>query len=278
MAMFDIIPLILISVSLAVIIIIVVRKFSALAALDVNTIKEEREAHLKKKIIKERLKRNIVQWGKQLQKTAQPLAREASRIYQRFYQQLEKRREHYRMAASSVPVSQTKKLEQLFAEVESCIKQNKYEEAEKKLIEIVGLEPRNPRAFKLLGKVYFELKSFEEARQSLEHFLRLVESQLKVSDNISPEGERNDWDNLVAGAYYDLALINQELGYLEEANNALKKALEFEPNNPRYLDTMLEISIMKKDKLNAQDVLKRLQAANPENQKLAEFIERIEKL
>jgi hypothetical protein len=57
-----------------------------------------------------------------------------------------------------------------------------------------------------------------------------------------------------------------------------RKALEIEPNNPRYLDTILEISIIKKDKVLANETYKRLKEVNPENQKLAEIKEEIAEL
>ncbi|MCG2695403.1 hypothetical protein L6248_00495 [Candidatus Parcubacteria bacterium] len=61
--MYNIIPLIIILISLLVIIIVVSRKFSVLASLDLESIPAEKEARFKERIISSRLKRNFVRWG-----------------------------------------------------------------------------------------------------------------------------------------------------------------------------------------------------------------------
>ncbi len=60
--MYDIIPLLLILISLTVTIVIVTRKFSVLAALDVESIPAEKEAKFKERIISNRLKRNFIKY------------------------------------------------------------------------------------------------------------------------------------------------------------------------------------------------------------------------
>ena len=63
---------------------------------------------------------------------------------------------------------------------------------------------------------------------------------------------------------------------MEDAKQNIQEALDLEPNNPRYLDLILDLSIMKKDKESALYYLEKLAEVNPENNKLNELSERIE--
>ena len=81
-----------------------------------------------------------------------------------------------------------------------------------------------------------------------------------------------------AQTHFSLAEVYQAMGKMIEAVRTLKKALKIEPANPRYLDTMLEISIITKDKALALDAYEKLLKANPENNKLEEFKRQIDEL
>jgi tetratricopeptide (TPR) repeat protein len=58
----------------------------------------------------------------------------------------------------------------------------------------------------------------------------------------------------------------------------LQKAVELAPNNPKYLDFLLEVSIMLEEKETALETYEKFHAINPENQKLSEYKARIEAL
>ena len=88
---------------------------------------------------------------------------------------------------------------------------------------------------------------------------------------------KNDIDKK-AEIYFNLALVHKEADQLSEAREKLSEALKISPNNPRYLDTMLEISIMKKDKILAQSTYDKLAEVNPENKKLKEWERKIEEM
>ncbi|MCX6798366.1 MAG: tetratricopeptide repeat protein, partial [Candidatus Falkowbacteria bacterium] len=81
-----------------------------------------------------------------------------------------------------------------------------------------------------------------------------------------------------AQTHFSLASVYQALGKWPEAIRSLKKALKIEPANPKYLDTMLEISIIIKDKVLALDAYQKLIKTNPENKKIAEFKKQIDEL
>jgi tetratricopeptide (TPR) repeat protein len=122
--------------------------------------------------------------------------------------------------------------------------------------------------------------------------LKLKEDDLEVYDGsarVSKEsenlnGNRDEYllslniNNQHSQTYLDLALVYEAMDNINEAIIAMDKALTMEPNNPRYLDTMIEFSIIKKDKTRALATLKKFSEVNPENQKLPILREQVDKL
>ena len=72
-----------------------------------------------------------------------------------------------------------------------------------------------------------------------------------------------------AKIYHSLSGIYRHEEQYDKAATNLDKALKIEPANPKYLDALLDICIMKKDKIRAQEVFFKLKEVNPENKKLA---------
>lgn len=287
--MYNIIPLILILVSLIIIIAIVFKKFSLLATLDIENIPSEKEAKFKERIIGARLKRNIIKWWSQFFRFIVPIATALNSLFDLLYKKLQKLKNDYLKPKSDLDLGDIKtKIDQYFDEAIALKKQDDLVAAEKKYIEIIGIDSKNIRAFKDLGGLYFEQKSFEEAKQAFEHVLKLKQDSEDILDYSAQITEKCDnKDSCVkvldankqdAQIFYDLALVYQELNNLPEAINNLKKALKIEPNNPRFLDTMLELSIITKDKILALDAFNKLVEVNPENKKIELFKKQIRKI
>ncbi|MFA6107076.1 MAG: tetratricopeptide repeat protein [Patescibacteria group bacterium] len=280
--MYNIIPLILILLSLAVMTGIVVRKFSALANLDIESIPAEKESRFKERIIGNRLKRNLTYWGAKISKAFSFAGQKLSGFFSFFLARLTRLKEKYRedkaLTKSGGGEKNTRSVQELLNEADAAIKSESYEEAEKKLIEIISLQSRNLKAFKKLGGLYALKKQYEEARQSYLHILKLIEDDEAGIVNSRDENSEEQLKNLSlerGQIHFELSRIQSEKENYPEAAKSLKEALKIEPANPKYLDTMIEISIMGKDKIAALDAYGSLKKANPENQKLKEFKERI---
>lgn len=276
--MFNILPLVIIVISLAIITVIVARKFSMLAALDVGTIQEEREAKFKEQIVSNRLKRSVLKWKARLERLVRPLGETMKRWAERLYGRLKDLKTTALTEAPLPPDASAARAAALFQEAAELVQREEFEEAEMKYIEIIGLDSKNIPAFRQLGKLYIEEKNFGEAIQTFEHVLKLQDEIADTPAEASAPEETVVSDSERAGIFLDLALARKAAGDTEEAAAALRKALRLEPNNPRYLDTMLELCIMKKDKITALDALEKLAKANPENQKLGEFKKQIDEL
>lgn len=133
------------------------------------------------------------------------------------------------------------------------------------------MDSRNIKAFEALGEIYNSRQDFSEAKQTLEHTLKLKE---KLANNQTEELAK-----LQAGlTCFTLGAVCQSLKDYGQALEYFKKALHYEPNNPRYLDRTIELCIIKEDKSAALDFFKKLKETNPENNKLGDFKERIAQL
>lgn len=257
--MYNIIPLILMLISLGIIIFIVVRKFPVLANVDVENIPKEKEAKFKEKIIIGQLKRNIVKWSSKITKLARPLGAAISNFFHWALDKLHEIKEGYKNETVLKEADIDKKIASSLDEAKDLVAKDDFETAEKKLIEAINLDNKNIEAFKALGELYFRKKSYNEASQTLKHVLKLTKGQ-------------------DSGAYFDLSLVYKEMGDYDSALANISNALKIEPNSPRHLDALLEISIMNKDKISALKAHKKLKEVNPENQKLEELKRQIDEI
>lgn len=263
--MYDITPLVLVLISLSIIIIIVVRKFSVLANLNVNEIQAEKEARFKEQIISNRLKRNIVKWNVKVMKIFQPIGNAFSQFFKLISKKINDFKEDVDNDRSELTEEELKqKVEKIFIDAYEFEKKGELSEAEKKYIEIIGLDSKNIKAFENLANIYFKRKEFNEAKQTFGHILKLTETDNDESGN--------------SRIHFELALVNKAMDDKYEALENIKRALAREPNNPRYLDTMAEISIIIKDKVIALEAFEKLKEVNPENGKLNELESQIRDL
>lgn len=257
---YNIIPLVLIIISLAIIIFIIVQKFPDIAAIDTKTIAAERQGEVKKKIVAERLKRGLAkktsfvsffikhsfEW---LRKAFNRLYRKAVEL-ERFYQKESKK--------TMSKQERVEHVQELLGEARELSKKDDPEGAEQRYVEIISLDIKNIEAYKGLGGIYFEKKEYQEAKETLEYVLKLG----VVDDEI----------------HFNLGQVCRALGEDKEALEHFKEAVKLEPNNPRNLDILIEESIIIGNKSLAEKTLRQFKKANPDNQKLEEFQERIKQL
>ncbi len=261
---------IIVILALIIAFIIVGRKFGFLANIDVDQVASERARVLKQQIIADRLLRRLSKWGFLIVRSIKPISRLLRNSFDWVYDRLNdwQRSQANREAVLNQEID--KRIETLLVEAEDLVKNERLDAAEKKYIEIIGLDPRSFTAFRDLGNVYYQKQSFDEAKQTLEHALQLRRR--------TTAAEPSEKDLELSAAFFLLACVYQDSGEYAKSITALKRALKIEENNPRYLDRLIEVSIMKKDKIAALDALSKLQAANPENQKLEQFRTRIGEL
>ncbi|NCN07174.1 tetratricopeptide repeat protein [Candidatus Falkowbacteria bacterium] len=180
-----------------------------------------------------------------------------------------------------------KTIEELFIEAENFIDEDQSAEAEKSLIEIIAKDNKNIKAYEMLGDLYFYMKNYDQAEEIYKYLLKLKlvgDGNKKVirgrkMDELEAEVLSTlDIDSKIAVYYEDLGQVYEAMKKDNKALDAYLKATSVDPNNPKYLDKLLEMSIKMKDRGLAKDSFNNLKKINPENAKLADWQEAIEKL
>lgn len=268
--MLTIIAWILAVLSLLVIIFIVVGKFPSLAILNVENIPGEKEAKFKEQIIRQRVERDFNRIARNLDRVRRYLGGIISSFLKRHYQYLSQKRDDLRRQKKLSFLEKREKIAALFVKAKAAVSLENYEEAEKHLIEIISLDAKRLSAFLELGESYRLRKNFNDAKETLEHALKLAQQLSRDPEML--EGA------VLAEIRFSLAWVCYQLNLWDESLEYGRQALDAEPNNPRYLDLILDLSIMKKDKKSALDAWERLAAVNPENNKLPELRAKVEEL
>jgi len=266
----NIISLVVIILCLVVIISIMLKKFPALAILDINNMPGEKEAKFKEKIIKQKVERDLARVGGSFARFSLAISKRVSEFLKSSHEKLRKLKLNYKSVAKIPFVEKQKMIKELFISSTDLLKKENFNEAEEKLVEIISLDQKNLAAFFKLGALYDKQRKWSEARQTYEYALKLARQH---KDDLRIMAELT-----LQEIYFSLAWVEREAEDLEAALENIREALELEPNSPRYLDLILDLSIMKKDKELAQSSFEKLAAVNPENNKLGEWKEKIEKI
>ncbi len=258
---------------------IAARKFPQLSLIDTDAIPKERDAQKKKEIIKDRVDRMAVAWGKRILAALAPIAgriREAFRAKYRTILDLERQYFHPKPLSAA---ERREKIAALLAAGAASAKSGAVADAERSFIDVITLDRRNRDAYHALGELYLDAKRYDQAKETITYLVKMSrKARGCIHENGKFRGECQAAPAVhaeFAEHYLDLGLACQALDELSEARLAYEHAVGFAPANPRYLDLLLETCILEGDKEKAQHVFWRLREANPENQKLGAISERI---
>ncbi len=262
-----IISTIAVLVCLVIIGLIIIKKFPALAILDVENIPGKKKAKFKEEIIKKRLERDLAKWGIVFVNVWNFFNKNISGVLHNSLEKLKTIKDVYRRSKKLSLSQRREKIRELFKIAQDSLKKDDLEQAENSLIEIIGLDQKKIQAFLDLANVYSKGKKWPEARQTLGYALKLVRSHARdkffMGEISLPE------------IYFSLSWVCDNLGDKVAALDNIREALESEANNPRYLDYAIELAIKAADKDFALLMLERLKEANPENAKLVNWEEEI---
>ena len=293
---FDIVLIVLAILSLAYIIRLVVKKFSRLTNVNVDNLPDIQIQRQKDAILTKRLERswsNVLGKSKEL---AGPWQKKLVKGIKDYYQQLKnletdlRRRGHQELSSN---VDKSKAINELVTKAGELLKNEEYQLAEEVLLDALSYDQHSVDAYKVLAEVYRCKKEYEQAKQTLEYLLRLthnedsaVYSSLGKLARQRGDLKQAEEDYLKSISLADdnhlhfLSLAETYLE-LEEESKALataRRALVLSPNSPKVLDFLINVSIIMQDKELALRYLDKLKEVNPDNQKILEFLEYIDKL
>lgn len=281
--------------SLGGILFLIIRHLPEVASLRPEELAHIRHKQLKTTILLARFDRLVFSPLKALIRTLRPWSMAVGKQFHRLFDRL-KVLEHYyeklslqreRTATNAAVVVETS--ETLIIAAKELAAKGLFDDAERKYIAAVALDPKSMSAYEGLGELYFEQKNYEAARETYAHIVKLNErsaaayARLGAIASASGNLEEAEHDyaraaelaNDLLTSHIDLGVVHQKMEKYEAALQNFLKAHEVEPKNPRVLDLLLETALVLGKSTLARDTLAALTEANPENQKLEELRERV---
>jgi tetratricopeptide (TPR) repeat protein len=291
-------PMILIIISLVTLTVIVLRHFSQITLLNVDSIPAVKQAKHKKDILTRRVDQHATKKRKGVSNNVLPIIRWMKGLQFQFRQYVGKVerevivKEMKKKSSRLQGAERTQEIQKRMQQARIALEEHDLHEAESLFISVIQLNPKYAGAYLGLGDVYVAQENYDEAEQSYIFALQINKTNDKVMMKLADLAEKtgnigksisyvqkavlqNDGISFRSAHLADLFMSQ---GQFDEAYNALVLALELEPQNPKYLDKMVEISIMLKHKSLARDAWQQLRMVNPENQKLTVLDDRIRQL
>ena len=299
--MLSIIFLIIIISALGVIGFLVIRKFPQLSNLDIQNLQEEKIYQKKKEIINKRIEKSSNLLKERFSKILIPVGKIWGKFQLQFriyvgkierllhHEQVLKTKQR-NMAAGGGESEQ--KITQLISEGEQQLKFGNYDKAEEVFISAIKIDPKSAVSYRGLGDTYLAKNSIEESRQTYKFLIKMEPDDdsvlVKLAEIAESQGDLEEAigyyqqavlvNDSFSPRFYHLAELLVKVGQPEVAAESILQAVELEPQNPKYLDLLIEIAIICGNKDMALKGYGELRLVNPENQKLSSFKDRIYKI
>ena len=299
--MFNLLFLLVILICLGVIVFVIWKKTPQLSNLDVESLPQEKTSRKKHEIITKRIETHSKEVRAKFGAKLRPLDkiwRQFQLKFRVYVGKIERLIHHEEMIKNKqaqsllTPEEKEAKLKNLIQEGEQNFQLGNLDQAEHAFIAAIKIDVKAAAAYRGLAEVYLKKDSTEEAKQTFMFLLHLEPENDAVMVRLAEMAEsKNSIDEAIE--YYQRAVVaNDSLSprftHLAElllkvnqplvAKEAILQAVELEPQNPKYLDLLIETAILCQDKKLAVQAYQNLRLVNPENSKLADFKGRIDKI
>ncbi len=287
--------------SVIILLYLVIKKFPQLSNLDTSSLPQEKIVQTKKNIINKRVSQQGGLFRSYLGKIFIPILdkywKKLQSNFRHYVDKIYKLWQHESIAQTKIDIETSgekkdDKIQQLLNEAEESMQNNRLDEAENYYISIISLDEKNISAYRGLAEIYLNKKELEEARQtflfltrmepdddtSLIKLAEIAESQGDIEEAIEYYQKAVLVNDAVSPRFYHLAELLLKVEQPEVAKEAIVQAVELEPQNPRYLDLLIENAIICGDKSLALEGYNNLRTVNADNHKLDGFKDRIDHL
>ncbi len=268
---YNIIPSLLIIISMVIVIAIILRHMSELAAINTDSMETSLEDRLKKKIIISRLKNILKSRYITLNTLLNSAFNYSSNVLRNIKEYIFKLEHYYQsLYYRSLKMQKSKAgqaVKELVESAKDSIKKNKPDQAKQKYLQAIELDPKNPELYEMLAHLYWDYKEYADAANTILYIIELRTKLNLVNDDF----ENNSFQLILGAHYLDLALIYKDMENYPASISAFQEALRVQPNHPRYLALLLDVAILTQNKELATDVLGKLKNVNPENEKISEY-------
>ena len=240
----------------------IIRRFPVISSIKINYDAGETIIRAKHAILEQRVRRRMNTLWKRIRKRLIPIAGALSERWAKvrtWADEVEQRyEENLEQGIQARGLQTFPTAEDCVAEAERLTVAGDDEGAEKMALRAVALDQKYIPAYKLLSRMYAGRKEYHHVREICGFLLKL--------------------DTHQADVYADLSNALIALGESDLALDAIDKAVLIEEGNPKYIDQLLELAILRKQKAIALDALEKLKETNPENEKIPLFQSRIQEI
>lgn len=275
------IPAAVIIAAMIVVLVVIARHFPQAAAIDLESLPAEQEAAMKAALMERRLKRKLGEMRQKMVHFSRRFFGVFTGFFDRLYRRVQTLEQGYRRKPHSMSAEEQEdvrgKIFALTEQAKAAAAAEEWTEAENKYIEILSWDPKHLESYAGLASGYLARKEFNQAKETFAYLFRLIQLQASGEEAKSLFSQPLS-DEALHDARFEYVQCLQNLGDLSQAKTQMDLVLADDANNPKYLDKLVELSILIKDRKAARDAFDRLKEVNPENQKLAIFEEKLRQL
>lgn len=291
----NILVIILLVISVGVVGSIVLKKIPQLKRMEPEKIDSYRENKIKNQILEKKLKRDVDSLRKKAHSKLKPIISFTSEKIKKLKWTILRIEKKYREKLAKThfddKISTEIKITECLENAENFIKEKDLNNAENEYIEALKLDMHNSETYIKLGDLYLLKKDYKKAKETYEYAIKLKENDYiynKLGDISSEVGDLNNaitnYSKSISMTannpiyYFNLAKINLKLEQYEDCLHNINRSLNLEPENPKFLDFLLDLSIIMGDKNLADKTISKLIEVNPENRAIPEYRDKINKM
>jgi tetratricopeptide (TPR) repeat protein len=281
------------AIALGVMAYVVVRHWKEIRMLDPHSIKEQRQKEEREKLITRRFERVSADRVAALQRFGRTIARKTKESYKRTEERLQSFDNLYRKVKSpfaAMAPSQRERIKTLLSESRSLIRDLKWADAERRLLEVLSLDQRQSDAYKLLGTMYLRQKLYPQARETFEFLVKTRKADdatyAGLAEIAEAEGNFQIAEAMLVKAaeasprqphrHAELAAFYIKRGTPAKAWPYAKRASELEPGSAKYLEQSLEAAILLGDRKEARARYNRLRLLSEDPARFQALKDRVE--
>jgi len=251
-----IIPIVIIIVSVGALAWIVIKKFPQLSEIAIDVEAAEKESAAKRELLKKRLFRRLDEMRQKIRPFINPVVSSIKQFFKDFHDKILSLEQEYKKLEHGSP-EHKQNVVALLKQAKVAYDKSDWADVERKALAIIKLDKENISAYQMLAEMYLEQKKYAQVEETLQFVVKLLKA--------SGQGDKNIQ---IANVFAEIGELQQEQDRHGEALHNYQKALEYEENNPRYLDLAFDICIILKNKKLASQYLAALEATDPGNQQL----------
>lgn len=275
---------------------VIAKRWKEIRLLDPSSIKEEKERLQRHEMIERRFERVSSEALMPLRRVGRALGRSAKTAYRSTYQRLHQLEQLYKKAtrpiAAMTGLSNRDRIKTLINEARSLGRDLKWAEAERRLLDVLAVDPKHAEAYKLLGQLYLKQKLYPQAKETFEFLLKMKKADdatyAALSEIAEAEGNVVLAESMLQKAvdasprqayrHAEQAQFYLERGNAAKAWPAAKRASELEPGSAKYLEISLEAAILHGDLKEAKRRLDKLRLLSDDHVKYQSWKEKVSAL